>query len=439
MFGWNSYNAKPIGYNGKNFDPSAYSFEGDGHFAAMEDAATGFSAIDIAMAQYNSVCINIYSNAFHRTNGNEDAALEAVNEFRNSTAVTEGFLSDLKEKLISLLTKIKEKIIAFFKSAVRYFDEFFMDAAKFAEKYEDEVTDKDLDKLKYKVFEYKIDKPDKQWDVVLKEAKSVNSIAGRFSGVGESYNFDQMYFEQTINVGDDDQGVYASKEPGPDGKPEYAFFGTGDQYNDDSWVFVAHPSQDAINSMNKYNKEKYDKWKNGGSSNPSQPNPVNNSDKISSLTSQEQKEIRSKCFTALAGESISKDEQFRKAIRKRLQGGKNEAKEVEVSSILTDVISGLKEYKDVLDDIEETRDKITEEYDKLIDAIKTAKDTENAKNASTEKDNNIMKLNNGSKILNIVKNCFMTYFDVYKTVVKERTNAYKSVLGAALHYTAPKS
>ena len=78
------------------------------------------------------------------------------------------------------------------------------------------------------------------------------------------------------------------------------------------------------------------------------------------------------------------------------------------------------------------------EYDAIKDKLESVRDAEKAKeDAKQDK----MKLNVAKlslAVINDVRQVFTTYFDVYAAVVKERTSAYKSCIGAALHYKAKK-
>ena len=75
-------------------------------------------------------------------------------------------------------------------------------------------------------------------------------------------------------------------------------------------------------------------------------------------------------------------------------------------------------------------------YDELKDAVEGIKDAEKAKEDANQNKALIAQCKLQTSVLSDVKGAFTLYYDIYAAVVKERTSAYKSCIGAALHYKA---
>lgn len=141
-----------------------YSIENDGHLLAVQEAYEDLSDVMEAMADTNAAAVDAYVEG--RNNGTPEAAMESFN-----ATVMEGFLGNMKDKLVNILKKMWAKVKAFFKSALQYFNALWMSGKKFAEKYEDEIKDAagELDgKLKIKMYKYD--------DSKLPDVKNVYSV-----------------------------------------------------------------------------------------------------------------------------------------------------------------------------------------------------------------------------------------------------------------------
>lgn len=133
-----------------------YSIEVDGHLLAIQEAFEDISAINENFADMNAQCVDAYANGAADGKGVEGGTV-ALEAFLGDP-VMEGFLKDTKNAIVKALKAMKDKIMAFFHSAMKYFDALVKNAKSFAEKYEDELKDKDLAGFKYDMFEYTLEK-----------------------------------------------------------------------------------------------------------------------------------------------------------------------------------------------------------------------------------------------------------------------------------------
>lgn len=144
-----------FGRNVDGYEPineSDYSIENNGHLLAIQEAFEDLSEINAEAAEMNNKCVDAYGTA--RFEQGQSASMAVATMESAMAPVMEGFFGDMKDKLISMLKKLKEKIIAFFKSALKYFNALFMNARDFAEKYEDELNEADVDGLKVEMYDY---------------------------------------------------------------------------------------------------------------------------------------------------------------------------------------------------------------------------------------------------------------------------------------------
>jgi len=394
MMMWNK--GKPVGH-GYGFNPSDYTVENDGLLAAFEEAYHDIAVIEGIEARANSRLVNMYSRAYHE-NGGPEIAQESVSKFMK-TPVMEGFLGDIKKKLISLLEKLKEKIKAFFHSAMQYFDAFFKSEAKFVEKYKEEVTGKTLTNFKYDLYDWNIDVDfGKTWKDIMNKAIDLAEKGG-VAIAYEALRFFSNDWVAALEAKTTRRNRNSNPTPPPDPPPQ----GGGD-----SGDGGGGDSGDG----------------GGGDSGSTNARP-----KAESITSTQKKNIMLEIYAFLVGNSNSKStESFRKALRKKLQGNREEPKETK-SPDMSKIIKALEDYKETLDNIEEAKDTLLSEFDDEIDLIKS-KDIED--------ENNKTGASNRIKVFTIAKDAYMTYFDVYKDCIKARASQYKSCFSAALHYTEPE-
>lgn len=132
-----------------------YGIEVDGHMLAMEEAFADVAAINVSFADMNAQCVSAYMEG--AATGGEEGAKVALEAFQ-ADPVMEGFAKDVKDKVVKALKAMKEKIMAFFRSARQYFDALVKNAKDFAEKYEDQLKDKDVSGMKVDMFDYTLDK-----------------------------------------------------------------------------------------------------------------------------------------------------------------------------------------------------------------------------------------------------------------------------------------
>ena len=424
MFGWND--TKPIGH-GAGYDPKDYTFEGDGLLYAFQEAFHDLAEIDGMIATMNNRGVNAYADGYHK--GGPEIAQESANSFMNSTAVTEGFLGDVKDKLIKLLTKLKEKIKAFFHSAVQYFDKWFKDEAAFAEKYEDEIDKKDLSDFKYKLFEWKLDAVDfkKAWadlqKTALDEAKKADvAILEAFMGFDSDWVGALVVLEATIRMKkeDGDSVDIVTVDPGN--------FAAVQHYTERGYKKIAG-SEDPNGQKDWGDGETAPSGSSPKTSSSGDSSSSSSEDKkdstastVKSITSAQRKQIQRAVMKAL-GSDAQNPEAFKKDLKKKLQGGKSEPREINPN--MSEIIQGLKNYKEDLDNVKEAGDELTEGFDDEIDRIKGIE----------SKGDEATKAKNRIAAFTEAKDMYMKLFDVYKTALKERGSQYKNCLSAALHYS----
>ena len=418
MFAWEN----PItGYESDKVDPANYTYEGDGLHLAFMEAYADLADIDIMFATVSTQGTNTYAKAYNQ--GGQQAAMEAVTAFKGEP-VFEGFLADVKKKIISLLTKLKEKIKAFFHSAVQYFDAFFKNGAQFAEKYEEELRDKDdLDDFKYKMYEW-----DGLKDLNFKsdwaDMKNKAVKAAKDNGVVlmEAYGMDSSnWIDAVWAIAMEEAGVaYRKKNDGTikivsAGSPaDKMLKGTGK-------VWKKIDSSADVNLLHvKYNaKGDPDDEEEASAAARARNTPA----ELKSVTASQKKLIIAAAIKALDGES-EKIDKFKEKLKKKLRGGP------EARPIKPDIDKII----DILKDTDAT-DKIKEAGDELLEAIDDQID--NAKDADKSGDE-AKKVKNSVTVFTICKDVYMAYFNVYKACLEERENQYKGCLSAALHYHGKK-
>ena len=440
MFAWE--NARPIGH-GSGYNPSDYTLEGDGLMYAFQEAFSDLAEITGMFADANTKAVNAYAKGYHNGGGYE-AAQEAANAFMNSSVVKEGFFGDIKNKLIKLWEKLKEKIKAFFHSAIQYFDKWFKSEAAFAEKYEDEINDKELDGFKYKLFD---------WDLSAFEAGQAwkKMTEGAFKAAkNEGLVMNESY--SLGHYGDWVDGLVALMEV------KYLQRNDGSikvvaNDNEADQILISQPSWHEI-SASKYSElhnAKHNRWQgtgynlggqdSSGIKSGSEKQAVSNDSSegsseeetakdssastVKSMTTGQRKAVQRAVMAALGYADSSSIENFKKSIAKKLRGGKTEPREKEPN--MSDIISGLKDYKEGLDNIQEAQESLVSDIDDEIDRLKDLK--------SDAKGDEAKKYKNRSDVLVEAKNVYMVAFNVYKDGLKERGTQYKNCLSAALHYS----
>lgn len=408
--------------------PENYSFEGDGHLLAFQEAFEELAEVDEAMAMVNAKGVDAYAEAWEK--GGQAAAMEAATSFANG-AVMEGFLGDAKDKLVSLLKKLKEKLKAFFHSARQYFDKFFKNAQEFAEKYEDEINDKmsDLSDFKYEMFDYSaLGK-----DSISKKWKAVQDIAEKAADkelLKEAFGIDftspvawVAALEATwVN---DSKKIFVNA---PDGK----------RPQDSGWrpmaVADGDSNRDAVTNLvnagfraAQHVPMKDDNGGSGSSSSSSSSSGGSDEKTTPSITSQQRKEIQQKVMKALVSDSSATSiDGFKKALHKKYRGGSNKKN---VKPDFGEIFKVLKNSNEELDNIKEIESDMTSDFDDMIDIVN---DTEGkSANEKTIAKNKVAIFTEG-------KNVFMAMYNCYKDAVIERNGAYKGCISAALHYSPSK-
>lgn len=154
-----------------------YGYEIGGDMAAFEEAFSELADLREMFADKNAEGVK----AIHESMQSGVTMESAVEEFRQS-AVMEGFLGSVKDRIIKMLKALKAKIVAFFKSALRYFNNIWMDNKKFVEKYGEEAKNKDLEGFKFDMFNYDLSKFDPKnvlsGDVMSKVDAQIRQDAG---------------------------------------------------------------------------------------------------------------------------------------------------------------------------------------------------------------------------------------------------------------------
>jgi hypothetical protein len=452
MFGWTkSYNAKPIGHRDENsYNLSDYTYEGDGLHRAFEEAYAGMSEINALQARFNTRCVNVYAEAYHET-GSHEAALEAVNNFEQYAIIKEGFLTSIKEGLLKIINAIKEKIIAFFKSVVRYFDEFFMDADKFASKYEKELDEKNLAGFKYAVYEYNLEGVDlkKSWAVVYGAARKkaeelkVQLLKEGWYIQNDSDDFTNGKAEITWFPGDIDNRLDAGYKHIDSDAELKGYINGGHVLISDAHIQQMEKQKGLVDEFGgaEQLKQALSKYKGsikpivagggGGSTGPT-------ATQVKQMTTSQHKSVKIACYDALC-DGTNSPESFKKGIRKKLQGGRTEPKEIDFSSGVGSIVDALKNYKDVMSSIDDAKEAMVTAYDELKEKIDKVKDDIKVKEEaarSSEEKLDLEKHKVHLSLINDVKQVYTLFFDTYTAVCKERTTNYKKCMAAALHFKA---
>jgi len=417
MFGWTE--TRPIGH-GAGYNPADYTFEGDGHLYAFQEAFHDLAEIDGMIARMNTRGVNAYAEGYHK--GGPEIAQESASAFMNSTAVTEGFLGDIKDKLIKLLTKLKEKLKAFFHSAVQYFDKWFKDEAAFAEKYEDEISHKDLSDFKYKLYEWNMNAVDfkKAWtdlqktaldeakkaDVAILEAFMVdkNDWVGALEGLWV-HDGNKVWTRSDSKPGDGWRSVGVGNDTDTDEQIQNKFKSTSSM-SDYTHSQDHHSVQKDLLDHGEKDEEKKD----------------STASTVKPITSSQRKQIQRAVMKAL-GSDAQNPEAFKKDLAKKLRGGKSEPREINPD--MNKIIDGLKNYKEDLDNVKTAGDELIEGFDGEIERI----------NGMESKGAEATKARNRIYAFTEAKDTYMKLFDVYKSALKERGSQYKNCLSAALHYS----
>ena len=432
---------------GDNINYKDYTFEGDGHLYAFQEAFRDLAEIDGMIARMNNRGVNAYAEGYHK--GGLTAAQEAANVFMESV-VKEGFFGDMKDKLIKLLKKLKEKIKAFFHSAVQYFDSFFKDGAEFAEKYEDELRDKDLDGFKVRMYTYKALSKDYSKTVAnwedMKKAALAEAKKQEIDIATEAFGFDrddwvgvlvalmETFYWQSL---DDPNNIKATDTFTP-GKGKWKQISQKEYeriyYTEDSET--GNRIEDYGDSENYGEDEKpksiAGKIAERAKKNSSEDKPKDESPKekevtktsVKSITSSQRKEIRRICMHTLCKIDSADNGKWTKQLKKAMRDGQGSMREI--TPDISDMIDVLKNSKEQLSDIKDIGDKFQDEFDDEIDKV----------NGMDKSGDNGVRVRNHVAVFTEAKNCFMEYFQVLKSVMIERNNAYKSCLSAALHYNA---
>ena len=411
MFDWMT---KPIGSAQEAIDPANYSYEADGLHLAFEEAYSDLADINIMFAHASAAGTNVYAQKWHE--GGEKAAQAAMESYQKEPAF-EGFLGDVKDKLVKLLTKLKDKIKAFFHSAVQYFDAFFKDGAAFAEKYEDELSKKDLNGFKFEMYEWKIpDKISDQWDKM--KSKAMARAKSENVAVAESFGLDvdnidwvaamemcavmEEYYIQNVSTGE-------KKRWGGSRVPN-------------GWKQISHTEffkdVDIVRKAGSGPDQLHDPTPSPETEKPSDGGGTT----VASITSAQKKAIVAEAIKFLGG-SAEKMDKFKKDLRKEFQGGRNDPKEIKPN--IDDVIKTLKD-TDAVDAIKDAGDAMLESIDDEIDKVK---DADKSGDEAT-------KVRNSVAVFTCCKDVYMGYFDVYKDCIKARESQYKNCLSKALHFTA---
>ena len=423
MFAWDK--ARPIGH-GSGYNPSDYTLEGDGLMYAFQEAFQDLAEITGMFADANTKAVNAYAKGYHYGGGYE-AAQEAANAFMNSTVVTEGFFGDIKNKLIKLWEKIKEKIKAFFHSAIQYFDKWFKSEAAFAEKYEDEINNKELDGFKYKLFDWDLGafKAEQAWKTMTNGAFKAAQDEGLVISK-ESYSLGYGDWVDILVEGlwvHDGNKVWTRSDTKPGNG--WRSIGVGSDTSTDEQIQNQLRSTSTMSDYTKSQDKPSEQKKLFGDGKKEDDEKDSSASTVKSMTTGQRKAVQRAVMAALNYGDSSSIENFKKAIAKKLRGGKTEPREKEPN--MSDIISGLKDYKEGLDNIEEAQEALVSGIDDEIDRLKDLK--------SDAKGDEAKKYKNRSDVLVEAKNVYMVAFNVYKDGLKERGTQYKNCLSAALHYS----
>jgi len=439
---------------GDNINYNDYTFEGDGHLYAFQEAFHDLIQIDGMLAVMNTHGVNVFSEAYRK--GGMAATQEAIENLRNSV-VLEGFFGNMKARLVSLLKKLKEKIKAFFHSAIQYFDAFFKSDKAFAEKYEDELRKKDsegkLQGFKYEMYTYKkLDGGISNINGFWERMKSIAIKKARHEHVDlaikESYgmNCNVSWIDALLVLTEssknkkknDDQDVKSSSEEKPGGSPG----AKRDQYynpdqsradqsnlhyydDDDERTAYSHNDDDDDDDddlPDEYwvvNKDKESDDKESDDDLP--PEQL----EAKRITKAQRRAIRQFCIWEIGRFSDTGEGAFDTQVKKSLRDGKTSPKDIEPN--IGDMIDTLKNSNKQLGDIKDIMNTFQNDFDEEIDIVNGMDKSDN---------NNAIRIRNHVEVFTIAKNVFMEYFNLVKDVMIERNNTYKRCLSAALHYNA---
>lgn len=145
------------------------------------------------------------------------------------------------------------------------------------------------------------------------------------------------------------------------------------------------------------------------------------------------KEAVRRVMSSLCGTTVRDSASFRKALEKKLRGGKTSKKEVapDIGKIFAALTEG-----DALADCKDAQADCEKLFQDAIDDIeKKAQESSEKDGANTE---NTQAMRRTYSLMLESKGIGMEVFDAYKSAVKERESAYKACLSKALHYTASK-
>ena len=410
MFNWMK---QPIA-SAEGFNPEDYTFEGDGQYLAFEEAYADIAEINEGYAEMNARGVNEYASAWHQ--GGQQAATEAATSFAQGP-VMEAFLSDAWEKLKSMVKKLWEKIKAFFHSARQYFDAYFLSGKKFAEKYEDELDKVDLDKFKYKVYDWKLDKVKQMtWANVQKmaveNAKKANVV------IKDSYNVFGDVNGWVGPVTALTENVWVN-----DAKKVYALT----PYIGNGW------RKDSQNDSSYYSNRSYTQYASSTHSEPKQEDKsatTSTTSSVEKISTSQRKEVTKLLCNAIIGSSKGTVEGMKKELAKELRGRKSEPRESEISSGDISTFVGVLKDGEELDDIKQWESDMNDSFGDIIDKL----------NDTNTKDNPDLKqkVKNQVAVFTIGKDVSMAVFKVFTEAIKERNKQYQDCLSAALHYHAPK-
>lgn len=434
-----------------------YTFEGDGHLYAFQEAFHDLAEVDGLFAAMNCRGVNAYAKGYH--DGGLTVARESAERFMNEI-VTEGFFGNVKERLIKLLKTLKEKIKSFFHSAIQYFDAFFKDGAEFAEKYEDELRDKNLDGFKYQMFTYKqlngkLGDCSNAWkrmkEIAISKAKSENvdlTVRESLGFMDDDWIGALIVLTETIYWKNKANGkVFATQNDGNRGSnfikissSEYAKLvadgkhvsstrkgpdddGSNDD-EDEKPAYSVHPREEndddddddlpddllVIRSGDKTDKD----------------SKQSTATTVKRITTAQKKAIRKFCDWEIGKLSKMGEGDFDKQARKSFRDGQNTPRDIEPD--IGDIIETLKKSKEQLSDIKDMQDTFLSDFDDEIDIVK----------GMDKSGDNGIRVSNHVAVFTIAKDSFMRYFNILKDVMIERNKVYKSCLSAALHYNSEK-
>ena len=429
MFGF--MRTSPIGGSVNYRD---YTFEGDGHLYAFQEAFHDLSEVDGMFATMNCQGVNAYAKGYH--NGGLTVARESADAFMKNV-VMEGFFGDVKDRLIKLLKTLKEKIKAFFHSAVQYFDAFFKDGAAFAEKYEDELNKKDLSGFKYQMYTYKqlngkLGDCSNAWkrmkEIAMSKAKSENvDLTVRESfGFYDDWIGSLIILTETVYWRNKHTGkVFATPNDGNRGSAfvkisssEYATAVANGKHMSST---RNGPDDDGSNDDEDEKTTRAEVPRNNALSKKEESSTT-----VNRITNAQRKAIRKFCDWEIGKLSKMGEGDFDKQARKSFRDGQNTPRDIEPD--IGDIIETLKNSKEQLSDLKDIQDAFMSDFDDEFDIVK----------GMDKSGDNGIRVSNHVAVFTIAKDSFMRYFNILKDVMIERNKTYKSCLSAALHYKAEK-